>query len=513
MIGRLEGAPETLRADVLVVGAGAAGLAVASELGRAGIDVLVVESGGPGSDGATGRLNEAEVTGMPHAGIEAGRVRGLGGTTRVWPGQLLRMRAVDFERRSWLPVSGWPVRAMELEGPYARAESFLGVPRMPLARDVWLESGLAEPPFDSGELDAVASSFMPKPDLGSRLRPELKRSERIRVLLDATALRLLLSRDERSVERVELGSPGGARAVAEARRVVLAAGGIENARLLLLSEVPNECIGRFFHDHPVAETAAIVHAGSPRRLQDWFGLFFRRGRRSHVKLALSGEAQARFRVPGCSATFVFRTPEHGATDALLRLRRRALRREPLRGAFPDVGRALADVGGLASTLQRRFVRGLGPAPRPAAIELLCIAEQVPDRDSRLALGAGRDLFGLPKARLDWVIGEPERAAIAATVDAVGRWLESCGLGSLEPVGWLEEDGWRAHLHDGFHHMGATRMSDDPDTGVVDRDCRVHGIDNLYVAGSSVFPTAGYANPTLTIVALAIRLADHLREAA
>jgi choline dehydrogenase-like flavoprotein len=510
VIGRLGSAPDLLRADVLVVGAGAAGLTVARELGRAGRDVLVAESGGLDPDAASAALNAAETSGAAHLGVEIGRARALGGTTRLWPGQLLRLRPVDFERREWLRGSGWPISAGDLEGPYARAEAMLGVEGPLEAPAVWRDWRLQAAPLRGSGLEAVASAYSPTPDLGKLMRRELQGSGRVRVLLDATVLRLDLSADGSRVQRAELGSLGGARAAVEPREVVLAAGGIENARLLLLSEVPNASVGRYFHDHPVAESAAVLRATSPRPLQDWFGLFFRRGRKAHAKLALTAEAQESLRVAACSATFVFRAPPRSGAEAALRLRRRALRREPLRGTGGDLTQALADLPALVSGLHRRYLRGLAPAPAPAGIELLCIAEQAPDCESRIELGTSLDPFGLPRARLHWSIGDPEREAIAATVDTVGRWLESAGLGSLEPAAWLREDGWRAQLHDGFHHMGATRMSDDPAAGVVDRNCRVHGVRNLYVAGSSVFPTAGYANPTLTIVALAIRLADHLR---
>ena len=492
MIVALADAPAELHAEVLIVGAGAAGLTLAWELGHAGVNVVVVESGDRQADEATQSLNEAETIGVPHNGVETGRVRALGGTTTVWPGQCMRLRPLDLDR--------WPLEPEELGGPYARAEAFLGTgpPREPA--EVWRASRLGPPPATGGSLEPVASTYAQPADLGRRLRRELERSSRVRVVLGATALRLVLSENRTQVERVEIGDLAGRRASMVGRNVVVAAGGIENARLLLVSDIPNDCVGRYFHDHVVVAQAGHVATPGPGLLQDWFGLFLHGRRRAHVKLALV-DAE----LPACTASFVFRAREDDPMSALLRLRRRALGREPLAGAAGDARRALASTA-LASAAYRRWARGLGPAVPPEAIDLLCIAEQPPDPESRITLAEQRDPLGVPQARLDWRVGDAERAAVRATVSAVSGWFESSSLGTVRPSASFD-------YFDGFHHMGATRMSRDPTAGVVDRDCRVHGVENLYVAGSSVFPSAGHANPTLTIVALALRLADRLRKQA
>lgn len=499
-----------LETDVLVVGAGAAGLTLASELGRAGVDVLVVESGGLDVEEEAQALNAAITTGLPHNGIRSGRARALGGTTKLWPGQSLRLRAFDLEGDSALPWSGWPLTAAELEAPYARAEAFLGIGGGEPAADVWHRARLPTAPTSGPALDFVATTYARPTDLGVRLRKELAVRANVRVLLRATAIGLQLSGSGKLVEAVEVGDPSGRRLRIAARRVVLAGGGIENPRLLLHAGIPNDNVGRFFHDHPFAACAASVDAADPRLLSDWFGVFLHGRHQTHVKLALSAREQVARRLPACSASFAVLVPDDAATNAILRLRRRALRRMPIKGAGADLARALRSGDVLAATLYRRLARGLGPPLQPEAIELLCIAEQPPDRDSRITLAADRDALGVPLASLGWRVGEAERDAVRATVECVARWFESTRLGTVAPAPWLADDDWREHISDSFHHMGATRMSDDPSRGVVDRDCRVHRVGNLFVAGSSVFPTAGYANPTLTIVALALRLADRLR---
>jgi choline dehydrogenase-like flavoprotein len=152
-------------------------------------------------------------------------------------------------------------------------------------------------------------------------------------------------------------------------------------------------------------------------------------------------------------------------------------------------------------------------PKPKTIRLQCRAEQYPEPDSRITLSDQLDALGLRKACIDWHLSELERKTARRMVETVGAEFERLNLGKLELSDWMrpEIEDWRSWVKEGNHHSGATRMADDPRQGVVDRNCRVHGIENLYISSSSVFPTTGTANPTFTIIALAIRLADHLKQ--
>ncbi len=137
------------------------------------------------------------------------------------------------------------------------------------------------------------------------------------------------------------------------------------------------------------------------------------------------------------------------------------------------------------------------------------AEQAPNPNSRVQLGTDRDALGSRKIVLDWRVGELDRRTVRVALEAIGHAVGAAGLGRLYSRPVAEPEFWPT-VFGGHHHLGTTRMHRDPRSGVVDRDCRVHGLANLYVAGSSVFPTGGFANPTLTIVAMTLRLADHLR---
>lgn len=497
------GAGSELQADVCVVGAGAAGLALARELLGSRLRVLVVEAGGLATE--------------PEPG--GGRGRGFGGTTALWAGQCIPLQPIDLERRHWVPGSGWPISLAELAPYYERAGAVLAVPGERYDESLWRQWRIAPPPIDAGRLTHTYTAWSPHPDLGRAFRREFERSANVRVLLNAGVERIEPNAAYTTVERLELRCTDGSRASVRAPACVLACGGIENARLLLASgdvdagglANAHGNVGRWFQDHPNGRTA-VLRTDRPRALQDPYSLFYRRGRRYLPKLALAPEVQRAEAVLNCGANLEYEFEDQG-----LNALRRVYRARRQGGERADLGRdlrlAARGLPAAAVAAYRRLALGRSPAARPARIWLQTHSEQAPNRDSRVVLTRERDERGALAARVEWRLTELERRTAEAMTRTVAAEVRRLGLGDAEIEGWLlDPDGdWRARFSDAYHHIGTTRMADDPATGVVDADCRVHGVDGLYVAGSSVFPTSGFANPTLTIVALAIRLADRLRE--
>ncbi len=500
--------PARHETDVCVVGTGPAGLALAGRLAAAGTGVLLVESGGLVDDPAAGALSQGEVVGLP-VGLEPGRARLFGGTGTVWPGQCIRLDPSDLEPRAWVPDSGWPFTAAALEGYYARAEAWLGIPPEESDERAWRRYHLVPPAFDPDELTHRASVYSPAPDVGAGHGRALARSGDVRVLLHATVARVLTA-DGGGADGVEIRSVTGRVGSVRARTVVLCAGGIENARLLLLSGLGNDhdVVGRYFQEHPTLWVD--VDAARPDVLQEFYG-FLGRGRIRHTpKIALSWEAQRRRHLLGAVATPVFdevRTPGVLAARALSRALQQRRRPEGVDGAA--LRAALAELPRIARAAARRFLQGRPSAQHVDRVRLKILVEQAPDRASRVTLSDEVDALGLPKARVDWRLTDLERRTARYFTAVLDAELRRTGLGRVTGTEWLDDDAWTAGFEDAYHPAGTTRMSDDPATGVVDADCRVHGVAGLYVCGSSVFPTSGYANPTLTIVALALRLADHL----
>ncbi|PKP79739.1 MAG: hypothetical protein CVT80_14640 [Alphaproteobacteria bacterium HGW-Alphaproteobacteria-2] len=299
----------------------------------------------------------------------------------------------------------------------------------------------------------------------------------------------------RHVEELVLAGLDGRRLRLGARHTVLAAGGIENARLLLAARgaMPmglgnaHDQVGRHFMEHPRA-MIGLVHGREGLRLWAAYRAFHARGSKLTPGLRLPDAVQEARGVLNAAATLKYRPP---AGRSLL-------------GRIYDSAR-------YHGAPNRQIAAGSG------AFQVMVRAEQAPDPESRVTLARAADALGLPQARLDWRLGAQETETARAMADAFARALAGAGIGGFERAAWLDAPGagWptdptiSGHALGGYHHMGTTRMGTDPRTSVTDADCRLHGVDNLWIAGSSVFPTAGWSNPTLTILALALRLADTL----
>ena len=522
MIEDLDALPDdtVLQTDLCIVGAGAAGLLVARAMARIGLDVVVLESGGWSPDDETSSLSDGQAAPGSFRGLQSGRSRVFGGTTTLWGGQCIRLDPIDFERRTWVPHSGWPITYATLAPYYDDAEALLEITPEDMRTPAWERFGVAPLAFDAALLRTVHGVFIRRPDLGRRFRNDLRAAPSVRVLLHATVQRLITSTYGTQIAEVAVGSLRGRRVRVRARRVVLCAGAIENARLLMLSDAdhPNglgnahDQVGRYLQDHPCGYSAT-VQTGSPRVLQDHWNMLYGRNARYLPKLALAEAAQAQYGLLNCVGRLAYDYGETTGTRALLDLMaelRGGRRPQALAARLTRIGRGLPEI---AESVWRVRVRGLSPAPGPTRIHLEVFGEQTPDPESRVTLAAARDAFGLRQVHIDWRLDALTKRTTARFTSLVGREFERLGLGRLHPDAWLDENAPRQpKLVDSYHPAGTARMASEPSHGVVDIDCQVFGVQGLYVAGSAVFPTSGAANPTLTIAAMALRLADHLRVA-
>ena len=512
-----------IETDVCVIGAGAAGLTVATELGRAGREVVLLESGGLAPEEETQSLNDLEVTGYPVRENFMSRARYYGGSCNLWAGRSMRLTPEDIAAEADPERAGWPLSHAELSEWYPSAARILGLP----------DTGLFDPSthadrlsrverslFDSGMVTPTVSLWAKGPRrFGAAHRAELRGSDRVRVLLHGNALRLRPTADGRSVAALEAAVLHGPTFEIRARRYVVACGGVENARLLLISKLGNEhdLVGRYFMDHPRAVYGRVRLAPGAR-------LPFLRGRPvANGKLQLGiGVPPAVRRTEGLLNHYATLESEFSGYAAAgyqsLVKTAKVVLRKGYAGSRWEVGRSrLSDIPGMIYLLTPKELMphplyrlywsarsALHPRPDGKARVIVYFCEQPPDRESRVVLGAERDALGQPKVELHWRIGPEVTRSLLALQERIAATLHAAGIGELEPG-----EG-EPRYTDASHHMGTTRMSRDPRTGVTDPDCRVHGIANLYLAGSSVFPTAGHANPTPTIIALALRLAEHLR---
>jgi choline dehydrogenase-like flavoprotein/predicted dehydrogenase len=519
-----------IQADVCIVGSGPAGLGVASELAGESARVVVLEGGGERREPESQALYELESVGHPwgEGGIER-RVRVLGGTSTVWTGRCAPFDPIDFRPRPWIPNSGWPLSRRDLDPYLARAGVLLGLGPHRYDEGMWERFGVSppRPPLDPALLRTQLWQYSQTPDgryvdFARDVLPGLLEAPNVTVVLHANVTRVTTRAGARAASGVEARSLGGQSLRVRAPIVVLACGAIENARLLLASNDgrpgglgnDHDLVGRYLTDHPspVIGTFEPAQAGP---LLERFGHYWlddERGRHVYYAgLGLSERVQMERGLPNATAYLLSEPRQDAAVLALRRLG------EAVRG-IPDARTFLRDALSVArdpAELARAAVRRTRHRPEIVPVhglQLLCNPEQIPHRDSRVTLSERRDALGVPRVRVDWRVDPLEREAALAMLELVQRELPRVGLPAPRVPAWARgEEDWRPHFGDVAHPMGTTRMAADPSRGVVDSSCAVHGVGGLYVAGGSVFPTAGTANPTLMICALALRLGEHLRE--
>jgi choline dehydrogenase-like flavoprotein len=508
-----------LEADICIVGAGAAGLLIAREFTGTKARIVILEGGGWSATDAGQDLYNGEISCNAFRGLQAGRSREFGGTTTLWGGQCIPMDPIDFECRSWVPNSGWPISYETLRPYYEQAKVRLIMTPGELEQDAWERFGIEPVHFDPTQLTAIHGVFIRKPNLGRRYRAELATAENIQVILHANVKSINTNAFGTAVSSVSFQSLRGKCGQVSARLVVLCVGGIENARLLLLSDQINPnglgnekgLVGRYLQDHPCGRTA-VISTGNPRRLQDHYNMLYGKTARYMPKIALSAEMQRRHQTLNCVGRLAYDfSPTSGiqaARDVISAIRERRWPRE-----LPDkMLNILFSSSEMASAGWRRLYKGLSPAPEPQKIYLETFSEQTPNAESRISLSTQLDGLGLRRVKVDWKLDELTGHTLRTFTKLVGAEFHRLKLGTLQAADWLTETvPCYPDVLDSYHPAGTTRMGDAPSAGVVDTNCEVFGVQGLYCAGSSVFPTSGAANPTLSIAAMAIRLAAQIRQ--
>jgi choline dehydrogenase-like flavoprotein len=536
----------TIVCDVCVVGAGAAGITLAHELRTSGKQVVLLEGGGTRLESSAQDLYKGEVVDPErHGPLDQYRQRRFGGTTAVWGGRCAPFTAVDFEERPWVPYSGWPIHKRDLDSYYLRAHQYcdLGEYSYEVAAALPHQPSEMIPGFHSNDVCTDRLwRFSPPTHFGKTFIGALKQCRNISVYLHSNCLRIRLHKNGGSVDHLQVVSAGKIVSV-KAQHYVLATGGLEATRLLLVSNdvhrggIGNDrdLVGRFYLSHMTGDVGEVLFTPKGghvlwnyERTND--GVYCRR------TISIPEAKQREDQLLNFHAILShppIADPRHGNAilSAMYLIKRYLAHRIPpeysksLSGMMP-VRRVLAHGGNVARDFAnlRKFStmwfrkRILSGRKLPSVVlesksniyTLHIDAEQSPNPDSRVSLSEEKDAFGINRLKVDWRFSELDVQSIVKSCYLIAHALEHSGSGKI--LFHLESlaDRVRAECGVGSHHIGSTRMARLPSQGVVDENCRVHGVDNLYIASSSVFPTSGFANPTLTIVAMAIRLADHVR---
>jgi choline dehydrogenase-like flavoprotein len=482
-----------LTPDLAIIGGGPAGISLALALADSGQNILLLESGGQTFDANTQKLYEGQETGVTYPAIDGGRLRYLGGSTNHWGGWCRPLDKIDFEARPGLPHSGWPFGRSEIEPYFSRAQAFVEA-------GPWLYDN-DDAASDSGPMLSLApgglytswfqfsktqGGVLPT-HFGDRYQNDLKRAARITALLNANVTGIRLSRDARRVERLDIATLSGNSFTVKPRFTVLAAGAMECARLMLASNDVvtagvgngNDLVGRFFADHPIPRDVATL-------------------------VLFDGRVAGYY-------TNAMPLPNGAVLRAALSPRPEFLRRHNVAGSLTTVENE-TKLNPFATAAVVTTAQALGvDASKAKSFSLGCGMELAPDPDRRLILNDKRDALGMPQMTLNMTISDDDFAHFRQTLAELGRQLLAAKSGMIH-LSYSQRHEWLAAMDWGNHHLGTTRMHTDPKRGVVDADSKVHDIANLYVAGSSVFPTYGSSNPTMNLVALTLRLADHLKKA-
>lgn len=469
-----------LEFDLCIVGAGAAGITIANQLKDAPFSICLLEGGGMEQEGRSQMIYQGKSEG--YASLDTCRLRYFGGTTNHWAGFCRYPTDQDFEARPWEPLSGWPIKVEQLDGYLRRAIDIVEVGHH-FDQSFWASKYNAqslnlEPRF----FNERASLVGPPVRFKTKYKSTLEQAANVHCLLNANVIELLPGQDKRSIHQIKLSDVSGRPYLVKAKRYVVACGGIENARILLASNSvfptgignQHDLVGRYFADHCIRQPGQVI---LKRRVDQQ--LIYELGRISeqtysvypHIETDRSLSAQQQL------PRVIFRlTPEW--------ISRKSRWMETFESFW----------SGDDYLVSRSY-------------KLLAFAEPVPLAQNRITLTNELDRFGIPKIKLDYNPSGLEVEAIVKNLQEMAKVLGASNRGKVQ----LDHEKLAKVSNDwGYHHYSTTRMHPDPKQGVVNTDCKVHGMDNLYVAGSSVFPTAGLMTPTMTIVALALRLADKLR---
>ena len=476
--------------DVCICGAGFAGITMALNLPK-NLKVLLLEGGGFKASAESQSVYEGVSKGQTHIAVGASRFRYFGGTSGVWGGWCRPLDADDFEPKSYVPYSGWPIRKDDLDPYLDKAAAMLDLPD-----GSWnaSQSYFEEQIHGTADFKSGTFKFSPPTRFGQKYRQEIEDRSNIYCFLNANVNDLLLTEDLSRLDHVKVRDYNGRVFEVPTQKFVLATGGLENPRILLNSnkQIPagignqNGLVGKFFTEHPHAKLAEIL-------LED--------RAKAHVgQYPFGGSFKSRLKSLVCDSEWALRSINYvrdGGVDCLV----------PQRHFFSPTKAFMGREEILNFSLRMRL-RSPGHG-QPTDGSLNIESEAAPDPQNKVTLGYDWDKLGMRRIEVTYRLSEIDMYTMRRAAVRFGEVFADLGLGRIRIEDWLHPDSTKHAARGVSHHMCTTRMAESPANGVVDANQKVFGTDNLYIAGSSVWSTAGYANPTLAIIQMTLRLADHI----
>ncbi|NII81324.1 MULTISPECIES: GMC oxidoreductase [unclassified Pedobacter] len=496
--------PETVF-DFTIIGAGAAGICLAVNLSKQGKRVMLIESGSIDLQAKYQVLNKVISTGKKMNGITDGRKRAIGGTTIAWGGQSLPFSPIDFEKREWLNNSGWPISYEDIYPYYAEANDFMGITSNHYyGEEALIEIKLKNPGFDENIFDYHTSKWAEEPNFKKRYQDYLETN--VFVLYHATLNDIVLEKN--SIKNIEVVNFEKNSLNIPVKNLIIAAGGIESNRILL--SYPQLCelyknhhlVGKGFMDHPCLDIGEII-TKDEFRLQQYFSTHLYKKMKTSIRLSLSRNWQQKKQVLNGSVCLFFEL------DSNLNIYHK-IKRLKYQWSTHTLYGILRNMGKLSKSLYAYLVKSFIYKPGARAIiSLMVEQESIPL--SHITLADELDNLDQKKVQVNWDIGFTTWSTIITISDNLKNEFERLNFGKVnynENI-TIDNKDWKELLSDVNHHMGGCKMSDTPEAGIVDKNLKIWGIDNAFVASAAVFPTASHSNPTLTLLALCQRLSTYL----
>jgi choline dehydrogenase-like flavoprotein len=496
-----------IEGDLCIVGAGAAGISMALRFINTPVKVILLEGGGFQYEDRMQELYAGQTSGQRYFPLKSIRLHYFGGTTGHWAGFCAPYDEIDFQKRDWIEHSGWPVSRKDLDPYYEIAQQMLELGPYNYNQDFWMNKDpeMISLPFDQSRVWNKIWQFSPPTRFGKKYRDAIVEAKNIHLYTYANVTDIGANEQVNRVTQVTIRNFEGKTHTVRAKKFILACCAVQNARMLMASnkQAPRglgndrDLVGRFFMEHLELKSAELWLTNPEKmKMYQWESEVTK----ARAELAISPELQTRYKILNGTSSL---TPLEIAKD---------------QQAFIDIWEDEKG-NGMAKNMREEHDNDRAEAADKKeekgyrAFQLFTRIEQAPNPNSRITLDKEKDELGVPRSHLHWELTSLEKKSIRKIYELIGAEAGMAGIGRVRLLDYLRDEsdmGWPSFTGGGWHHMGTTRMSSDPSTGVVDPDCRVHGIDNLYIAGSSCFPTAGAANPTLTLVALSLRLAEHVK---
>ena len=497
----------TIEGDICIIGAGAAGISIALEWMFSPYKVILLEGGGFQYEDRVQELYRGKTTGQPYYPLKSARLHYFGGTTGHWGGMCSVFDPIAFQKRDWVNESGWPINQDDLMPFYERAHDNLDLGICDFNLKNWQKKDptLVQLPLSNDVFWNKIWRYSLPTRFGSKYKDTIVNASNIHLYTYANAVDIKANENVSSVKEVTIKNYTGKTHKVVAKYFIMACCGIQNARLLLASNKQaqhglgndNDVVGRYFMEHAEVNSGELwLNEKSALKL------YMLKPPKVKAELAMRPKKQQEYEILNGIVSMI----------PLVRGRKippliKTWSKEDPRENLKDIANAYENA---KESKLSRFLDG----KMYDSFEMVTRLEQSPNPSSRVTLDTEKDELGMPRATLHWQFTPLEKHSLRKIFEVLGQQVGLAGIGRIRLLECLhdpKDESMPENTSGGWHHMGTTRMSEDPKKGVVDANCKIHGIDNLYAAGSSCFTTGGAVNPTLTIVAISLRLSDHIKE--